>query len=51
MLTTGLLCPDIRKTTLDSVVRTMEQRRNVVKVTEEVRVKAELALDRMLEVS
>ncbi|MCK4697516.1 MAG: quinolinate synthase NadA [Dehalococcoidia bacterium] len=51
LLTTGLLCPDMRKTTLDSVVRTMEQRRNVVKVTEEMRVKAELALDRMLEVS
>lgn len=42
LLTTGLICPDIRKTTLDSVVRTMEQRRNVVKVTEEMRVKASL---------
>ncbi|GAF81576.1 unnamed protein product [marine sediment metagenome] len=51
LLTTGLLCPDMKKTTLDSVVRIMGQRRNVVKVREEVRVKAELALDRMLEVS
>lgn len=42
LLTTGLLCPDMKKTTLDSVGRTMEQRRNVVKVTEEMRVKASL---------
>jgi len=41
----------MKKITLDSVVRTMEQRPNVVEVPEEVRVKAKLALDRMLEVS
>jgi len=51
LLTTGLLCPDMKKTTLDSIVRTMEQRRNVVRVPEEVRVKAKLALDRMLAVT
>lgn len=51
LLTTGLLCPDMKKTTLESVVRTMEERRNMVKVPEEVRVKAKLALDRMLEVT
>jgi len=51
LLTTGLLCPDMKKTTLKSVVRTMEERRNVVRVAEEVRVKAKLALDRMLEVT
>ena len=51
LLTTGLLCPDMKKTTLESVVRTMEQRRNVVKVAEEMRVRAKLALDRMLDVT
>ena len=51
LLTTGLLCPDMKKTTLKSVVRTMEERRNVVRVAEEVRVKAKLALDRMLAVT
>jgi len=51
LLTTGLLCPDMKKTTLKSVMRTMEERRNVVRVAEEVRVKAKLALDRMLEVT
>lgn len=51
LLTTGLLCREMKKTTLESVVRTMEERRNIVQVPEEVRVKAKLALDRMLEVS
>lgn len=51
LLTMGLLCTDMGKTTPDRVVRTMEQRRNVGKVPGEVRVKAKLALDRMLEVS
>jgi quinolinate synthase len=41
----------MKKTTLESVVKTMEQRRNMVTVPEEVRVKAKLALDRMLAVA
>jgi len=51
LLTTGLLCRDMKKTTLESVVRTMEERRNIVRVPQAVRVKAKLALDRMLAVS
>ncbi|MBA7593503.1 Quinolinate synthase A [subsurface metagenome] len=51
LLTTGLLCPDMKKTTLESIVRTMQERRNIVTVPEEVRVRAKLALDRMIEVS
>ena len=50
LLTTGLLCPDMKRTSLESVVKTMEQRRNVVKVPEDVREAAKLALDRMLAV-
>jgi quinolinate synthase len=50
LLTQGLVCPNMKKTTLESVVKTMEQRRNMVTVPEEVRVKAKLALDRMLAV-
>jgi quinolinate synthase len=50
LLTTGLLCPDMKRTSLESVVKTMEQRRNVVKVPEDMRVAAKLALDRMLAV-
>ncbi len=51
LLTTGLLCPDMKKTTLESIVRTMEERRNIVKVPEEVRVRAKHALDGMIGVS
>ena len=50
LLTTGLFCPDMKRTSLESVVKTMERRRNVVKVPEDVRVAAKLALDRMLAV-
>jgi quinolinate synthase len=48
LLTTGLLCHDMKKTSLESVAITMEQRRNVVTVPEEVRVRAKVAIDRML---
>ena len=51
LLTTGLVCPDMKRTTLKSVVATMEEQRNAVTVPEEVRVKAKLALDRMLEIT
>ena len=51
LLMQGLVCTDMKKTTLESVVRTMEERRNVITVPEDIRVKAKLALDRMLEVT
>jgi quinolinate synthase len=50
LLSTGLFCKNMKLTTLQSVVKTMDEQRNVVTVPEEVRVKAKLALDRMLEV-
>jgi quinolinate synthase len=50
-LSMGLICPDMKKTRLESVVKVMAERRNVVTVPEEVRVKAKLALDRMLAVA
>lgn len=51
VVTTLLVCPDMKKTTLEEVVRTMELRRNVVAVAEETRVKAKEALDRMLAIT
>lgn len=45
----GLVCPNMKKTTLESVVRTMERRENVVRVAEDIRVRAAMALQRMLE--
>ena len=50
-LSEGMVCPNMKKTTLESVVKTMEERRNAVTVPEDIRVKAKLALDRMLEVT
>lgn len=47
-LLTGMICPDMKKTTLESVVETMKQRRNLVAVHEEIRKRAKQALDRML---
>jgi len=45
------VCTDMKKTTLETVVRTMEMRQNVITVPEEVRIKAKRAVDRMLAVS
>ncbi len=44
------ICVDMKKTTLESVVRAMENRQYVVTVPEEVRQMAKQTLDRMLEV-
>jgi len=46
----ALVCPNMKKTTLDSVIRAMEQRQYAVTVSPEVREGAARALQRMLEV-
>lgn len=46
-----LICPDMKKTTLDEIAQTMELRRNVVVVPEEIRLGAKRALDRMLDIA
>jgi quinolinate synthase len=43
-------CPDMKMTTLPSILRALETKTTVVKVPEEIRVKAQRALDRMLAV-
>ncbi|MBI2858680.1 MAG: quinolinate synthase NadA [Chloroflexi bacterium] len=50
IISNALICPNMKKTTLDSVLDTMKLRRNQVTVPEEVRVKAKRAVDRMLEI-
>jgi quinolinate synthase len=45
-----MVCPNMKKTTLKSVIRAFETMTHVVKVQEETRVPAKRALDRMLEV-
>lgn len=46
----SLVCVDMKKTNLDTVIQTMKQRSNRVTVPEEVASKAKRALDRMLAV-
>ena len=50
VLSPSLICPNMKKTTIDSVVKTMEMKRNVITVTEDIRLRAKRALDRMLAV-
>jgi quinolinate synthase len=45
-----MLCPNMKKTTIKSVLRTLEHMDCVVKVPEEIRVPAKRALDRMLQI-
>jgi len=43
-----MLCPNMKKTTLRSILRALEENACVIKVPEEIRVPAKRALDRML---
>ena len=45
-----MVCPNMKKTTLRSVLRALEWMEHVVKVPAETRVRAKRALDRMLEI-
>jgi quinolinate synthase len=45
-----MVCPNMKKTTLKSVLRVLENMENIIKVPEEIRISAKRALDRMLEV-
>jgi quinolinate synthase len=51
LVTNSQICTDMKKTTLETLVQTMELRKNIVAVPEEVRVKAKRAVDRMLAIS
>lgn len=46
-----LVCPNMKKTTLASVASTMERRENVVRVPEDVRRRAVVAIQRMLDLA
>ncbi|MBU1625991.1 quinolinate synthase NadA [bacterium] len=45
-----LLCPNMKRTTLDSVLRSLEENINIIKVPEEIRIPAKKALDKMLQI-
>jgi len=50
-LSTGIMCPNMKRTTLETVATTMETMSNIITVPEEIRLRAKRALDRMLGVS
>ncbi|MBI5101223.1 MAG: quinolinate synthase [Nitrospirae bacterium] len=45
-----MICPNMKKTTLQSILRAFRENTYVIKVPEEIRVRAKRALDRMLEI-
>jgi len=45
-----MVCPNMKRTKLESVLHAMEKMQYVIKVPEDIRVKAKRALDRMLEI-
>ena len=47
----ALLCPNMKRTTLRSVVAVMERRDNIITVPEDVRLRAKAAVDRMVAVA
>ncbi len=48
LISDSLVCPDMKKTTLETVIETMKARKNIITVPEEIRVRAKKAIDRML---
>ena len=50
ILSSGFICPNMKKTRLETVIETMKNRANRITVPEDIRLKAKLALDRMLAV-
>jgi len=47
----NFICTDMKKTTLETIVKVMQTMGNVVTVSEEIRVKAKQAIDKMLAIS
>jgi len=50
LLSRKMVCPNMKRTHLSSVLAAMEKMQYVIKVPDEIRVKAKRALDRMLEI-
>jgi quinolinate synthase len=50
MLNNEMVCPNMKRTKLASVLRAMEKMEHVIKVPEDIRLPAKRALDRMLEI-
>ena len=50
LLSRKMVCPNMKRTTIESVLTAMEKMQYVIKVPDEIRVRAKQALDRMLEI-
>jgi len=48
LIANSLICPDMKKTTLETIIESMELKQNIVTVPEEIRIRAKQAIDRML---
>ena len=46
----AMICPNMKKTRLEDVLQSLEQMRYVIKVPEDIRIRAKKAVDRMLEI-
>jgi len=51
LISNNQICIDMKKTTLETLAKTMELRQNIVTVPEAIRVKTKQAIDRMLAIS
>jgi quinolinate synthase len=51
VLSTEMVCPNMKRTKLESVLHALENREHVITVPEDIRVRAKRALDRMLEIT
>ncbi len=51
LVSNSQICTDMKKTTLETVIQTMELRQNIVTVPEAIRLKAKQAVNRMLAIS
>ncbi len=48
MISNAMICPNMKRTTLERLLKTMELKRNKIVIPEDIRLKAKRALDRML---
>lgn len=48
MISNAMICPNMKRTTLERLLKTMETKRNKIVIPEDIRLKARQALDRML---
>ena len=46
----NIICPNMKKTTLEKVLWALEENKNVITVSKEIAIKAKASLDRMIQI-